>query len=170
MSSCWVPRSPLHVHRLCGKEKARVKNPVTSMSQRRALDAAPQKKHDAVTIRSCTVGKRGRSPVPPIHETRQDFREDQDMTIFKPSTLLLAGIASLAMIPGVAQAQSTDAAAPAATPDDANTVVVTAQRRSENNLNVPVAVSVLKPEALNDFHAAGSDTLLSLSGKVPSLY
>ncbi|MES2046657.1 MAG: TonB-dependent receptor [Pseudomonadota bacterium] len=92
------------------------------------------------------------------------------MTYFKTSTLLLAGIASLAMIPGIAQAQSTDAPAAAATADDPNTIVVTAQRRSENDMNVPVAVSVLKPEALNDFHAAGADTLLSLSGKVPSLY
>jgi len=92
------------------------------------------------------------------------------MTYFKTSTLLLAGIASLAMIPGAAQAQTTDAPAAAATADDANTIVVTAQRRSENDMNVPVAVSVLKPEALNDFHAAGADTLLSLSGKVPSLY
>ena len=94
------------------------------------------------------------------------------MTTFKTSTLLLAGIATLAMIPGAAQAQSTDApaAAPAATTEDPNTIVVTAQRRSENDMNVPVAVSVIKPEALTDFHAAGADTLLSLSGKVPSLY
>ena len=94
------------------------------------------------------------------------------MTAFKTSTLLLAGIATLAMIPGAAQAQSTDtpAAAPAATTEDPNTIVVTAQRRSENDMNVPVAVSVIKPEALTDFHAAGADTLLSLSGKVPSLY
>ena len=35
---------------------------------------------------------------------------------------------------------------------------------------VPVAVSVLKSEALRDYQAAGADTLLSLSGKVPSLY
>ena len=94
------------------------------------------------------------------------------MTYFKPSTLLLAGIATLAMIPGAAQAQSADApaAAPAATTEDPDTIVVTAQRRSENDMNVPVAVSVIKPEALTDFHAAGADTLLSLSGKVPSLY
>ncbi|MDB5708126.1 MAG: TonB-dependent receptor [Sphingomonas bacterium] len=94
------------------------------------------------------------------------------MTSFKTSTLLLAGIATLAMIPGAAQAQSADApaAAPAATTEDPNTIVVTAQRRSENDMNVPVAVSVIKPEALTDFHAAGADTLLSLSGKVPSLY
>lgn len=92
------------------------------------------------------------------------------MTYFKTSTLLLAGIATLAMTPGMAQAQTADAPAAAATTDDPNTIVVTAQRRSENDLNVPVAVSVLKPEALTDYHAAGADTLLSLSGKVPSLY
>ena len=37
-------------------------------------------------------------------------------------------------------------------------------------MKVPVAVSVLKSEALRDFQAASADTLLSLSGKVPSLY
>lgn len=58
---------------------------------------------------------------------------------------------------------------PTAASDD-NTVVVTAQRRSENAITVPVAVSVLKPEQLRDLDAAGGDTLLSLSGRVPDLY
>ena len=40
----------------------------------------------------------------------------------------------------------------------------------ENTLNVPIAVSVVRPEALHDFQSAGGDTLLSLSGRVPSLY
>ena len=47
---------------------------------------------------------------------------------------------------------------------------MTAQRRSENTMSVPVAVSVIGAEALKDYTAAGADTLLSLSGKVPSLY
>ena len=95
------------------------------------------------------------------------------MTIFKSSSLLLAGIATLAMIPTMAQAQSSGAAsAPtaAATTDEDGTVIVTAQRRSERDLSVPIAVSVLRPEALTDFHSGGGDTLLSLSGKVPDLY
>lgn len=49
-------------------------------------------------------------------------------------------------------------------------IVVTAQRRSENLKNVPISVGVLKGDDYQDFKAAGSDSLLSLSGKVPSLY
>ncbi|MEP6784357.1 MAG: TonB-dependent receptor [Sphingomonadales bacterium] len=72
-------------------------------------------------------------------------------------------IAALSMIPVAAFA------APAADAAD-DTIVVTAQRRSEDAMAVPVAVSVLKSDQLRDYQAAGSDTLLSLSGKVPSLY
>jgi iron complex outermembrane receptor protein len=72
-------------------------------------------------------------------------------------------IAAITLIPATAWA------APA---DEANddTIIVTAQRRSEDAMSVPVAVSVLKTDQLRDYQAAGSDTLLSLSGKVPSLY
>ncbi len=49
-------------------------------------------------------------------------------------------------------------------------IIVTAQRRTENAMTVPIAVSVLSADKLNDYSAAGGDTLLSLSGKVPSLY
>lgn len=82
---------------------------------------------------------------------------------------LLAGIATLAVSPLAAQAPT--AAAPAATDDSqVETITVTAQRRVENDLKVPVAVSVVRTDQLKDYVAAGSDTLLSLSGKVPSLY
>jgi iron complex outermembrane receptor protein len=47
---------------------------------------------------------------------------------------------------------------------------VTAQRRAEDTMAVPVSVSVLKSDVLRDYQAGGADTLLSLSGKVPSLY
>ena len=94
----------------------------------------------------------------------------------RPSLLapLLAGTALLAATPAfaqsVAQPQASDpTTSPVAATDD-NTVVVTAQRRSENAITVPVAVSVLKPEELHDLDAAGGDTLLSLSGRVPDLY
>lgn len=80
--------------------------------------------------------------------------------------ILLTGIASFALLPAKAQAAA-DEAADAAVGD---TIVVTAQHRSEDVLKVPVAVSVIKNDALNDYQAAGADTLLSLSGKVPSLY
>jgi iron complex outermembrane recepter protein len=87
--------------------------------------------------------------------------------------LLLAGAASAATVP-FASAQTADApvAAPAATDDGApdGDIIVTANRRNENTINVPVAVSVIRAESLRDFQAAGADTLLSLSGRVPSLY
>ncbi len=76
--------------------------------------------------------------------------------------ILVASIASTALVPAWASA--------AAGNEAADTIVVTAQRRSENTLAVPVAVSVLKTDALREYQAAGADTLLSLSGKVPSLY
>lgn len=80
--------------------------------------------------------------------------------------VLLTGIASFALLPATAQAAADEAADGAV--DD--TIVVTAQHRSEDVLKVPMAVSVIKNDALNDYQAAGADTLLSLSGKVPSLY
>lgn len=49
-------------------------------------------------------------------------------------------------------------------------VVVTAQRRVENQQDVPVSTSVLSGEALTTMTASGDDTLLALSGKVPGLY
>ncbi len=88
--------------------------------------------------------------------------------------LLLAGFASFLLVPAAAQAAA--AADAAVTAGDAadetgnEPIVVTAQRRIEDAMKVPVAVSVLRSEALHDFQAAGADTLLSLSGKVPSLY
>lgn len=89
--------------------------------------------------------------------------------------LLLAGTAGLIVLPQAAQAQAqaqtaSDTADPVAADADNGEIVVTAQRRSENAIAVPVAVSVIKPEALHDYQAAGADTLLSLSGRVPSLY
>ena len=54
--------------------------------------------------------------------------------------------------------------------DAACDIIVTAQRRSERTLDVPVTVSVLGPETLRDYQAGGADTLLSLSGRVPGLY
>lgn len=93
------------------------------------------------------------------------------------AAVLMVGIAPFAM-PTLAQAKTADAStdeASAATDDaadgaDNGDIIVTAQRRSENALTVPIALSVLKPEALHDFQSGGADTLLSLSGRVPSLY
>ena len=77
------------------------------------------------------------------------------------TAILLSGIAPFALF-ATTQAQAADA--PAKTPDaapadapatgDADDIIVTAQRRSENALTVPIAVSVLKPEALHDFQSS----------------
>ena len=88
--------------------------------------------------------------------------------------LLLSSAACALALPTLAAAQEAPAvtaeAQADATPPGLGDIVVTAQRRSENTLTVPVAVSVIRPETLRDYAAAGGDTLLSLSGKVPSLY
>jgi iron complex outermembrane receptor protein len=89
------------------------------------------------------------------------------MKFSKTTALLLAGIGCAAVMPAGAQAQA-DAAL--ANGGDNDAIIVTAQRRVENAMTVPVAVSVIRPEALHDYQAAGADTLLSLSGRVPSLY
>ncbi|MBA2933866.1 TonB-dependent receptor [Sphingomonas sp. CGMCC 1.13654] len=94
------------------------------------------------------------------------------MTLSKSTAWLFTGIAALALEPAAASAQTQAADTPtnAETAADNNAIIVTAQRRTEDAMKVPVAVSVLKPEALHDYQAAGADTLLSLSGRVPSLY
>ncbi|MFZ5748411.1 MAG: TonB-dependent receptor [Pseudomonadota bacterium] len=54
--------------------------------------------------------------------------------------------------------------------DGLEEIVVTAERRPENQQDVPVSVGVVSGAALRDYTASGDDTLLSLAGKVPSLY
>ncbi|WP_296307540.1 TonB-dependent receptor [Erythrobacter sp.] len=88
--------------------------------------------------------------------------------------LLLTGAAATVMS-AAAHAQTArpgddEASSPASEPDAEGDIIVTAQRRSERTLDVPVTVSVLGPEALRDYQAGGADTLLSLSGRVPGLY
>ena len=49
-------------------------------------------------------------------------------------------------------------------------VVVTAERRSENLQKVPLSVAVIAADDVRAAAAGGDDTLLSLSGRVPSFY
>jgi iron complex outermembrane receptor protein len=49
-------------------------------------------------------------------------------------------------------------------------VVVTAERRSENLQKVPLSVAVIDADQVRAAAAGGDDTLLSLSGRVPSFY
>ena len=91
------------------------------------------------------------------------------MTTGTRHALLLVGAALGALAPATARAQTAIAPSTSASVGDADTIVVTAQRRVENPLTVPVTESVVRPEQLRDYGAAGGDTLLSLSGKVPDL-
>ncbi|NKJ41507.1 TonB-dependent receptor [Novosphingobium sp. SG720] len=81
---------------------------------------------------------------------------------------MLAG-AALAAIAPAAFAQDTAPAAADTAAETGDAIVVTAERRQENIMSVPVSVAVMKPELLHNLQAAGADTLLSLAGRVPSL-
>jgi iron complex outermembrane recepter protein len=86
----------------------------------------------------------------------------------------LAAVAASALLLAPA-AQAQDAAGAAASADAASganlgEIVVTAERRSENLQKVPISVGVISGAGARDYQAAGDDTLLALSGKVPSLY
>jgi iron complex outermembrane receptor protein len=72
--------------------------------------------------------------------------------------------------PTLAAAQTAEPAAAESDTGQLSDIVVTAERRSENLTNVPVSVGVLAGDEARAFSSGGDDTLLSLSGKVPSLY
>lgn len=57
---------------------------------------------------------------------------------------------------------------PAASTSQLETVIVTAERKRESTLNVPVAATVMKPEMLETLAASGADVRM-LAAKVPSL-
>lgn len=81
----------------------------------------------------------------------------------------LAGAAIGALLlaePAVLQARADNAVAD----NGLETVVVTAERRSENLQSVPVSVGVLSGDSITRMSAGGDDTLLSLSGKLPGLF
>jgi len=85
------------------------------------------------------------------------------------SVLFLGAAFSALVIGGTAEAQ--DSTAATATADEPTAeIVVTAERRPETLRNTPVSVAVIGGQDARDFTASGDDTLLSLSGKVPSFY
>ncbi len=51
-----------------------------------------------------------------------------------------------------------------------DTITVTAERREQNLQDVPVSVGVVQGEAMRAYTEGADDTLLALSGKVPSFY
>lgn len=90
------------------------------------------------------------------------------------ASVLLASVAFAASAaestqPDTAEAQAQrDSSGGATTSLEA--VTVTAERREENLQEVPVSVGVVQGDAMRDYTAGGDDTLLALSGRVPSLY
>jgi iron complex outermembrane recepter protein len=88
--------------------------------------------------------------------------------VFARRALLSGAAVAMALTAGTAFAQD---AAPAAQQDEGapGDIVVTAQRREERLVDVPVSVAVVQGEQLRDFQAAGDDTL-ALAGRVPGLY
>ena len=90
------------------------------------------------------------------------------MKIMLSASILRATVAAAAICAPVGSWAADAPVADAVATED--TIIVTAQRRNEDVLKVPVTVSVLRGDAVKDFQAAGGDTLLTLSGKVPSLY
>ncbi len=86
----------------------------------------------------------------------------------KTKTYLLAGLPVLlaGAVPVFAQDTAPQDTTQEAAPAD---IVVTAQRRPENIRDVPIAVSVLEGSKVSAIASGGAD-ILSLAGRVPSLY
>ena len=100
---------------------------------------------------------------------------------FMPARRPLAlAVSALTLLAAAGGAFADDAAPPqdkAASPrrepgsaTSLDTVTVTAERREQNLQEVPVSVGVMQGDAMRQITAGGDDTLLALSGKVPSLY
>ncbi|WP_294330299.1 TonB-dependent receptor [uncultured Sphingomonas sp.] len=86
----------------------------------------------------------------------------------KRSLMIGAAMGALFACPS---AFAQDSAATAANDKDGLAeIVVTAERRPENQQEVPLSVAVLPAAQARDYTASGDDTLLALSGKVPGLY
>ncbi|WP_282270332.1 TonB-dependent receptor [Stenotrophomonas sp. PS02298] len=90
-----------------------------------------------------------------------------------PRRSLLAQACALLILPLAAQTALAQDAAPAEARSAAtalDTITVTAERREQNLQDVPVSVGVVQGEALRSYAEGADDTLLALSGRVPSFY
>lgn len=87
----------------------------------------------------------------------------------KALVLTLLGLGA-SMLPGMAMAQTASASVDTEDSGELGDIVVTAERRSEKLTQVPVSVGVVGGDDLRAFTGGGDDTLLSLAGRVPSLY
>jgi iron complex outermembrane recepter protein len=97
------------------------------------------------------------------------------MTSHTPRRALFLGLLSLgaSALPGIALAQTAaaDAGTAASSAQEAgDDIVVTAQRREERLMDVPLSLGVVRGDDVRTFTAGGDDTLLALSGRVPGLY
>jgi len=90
--------------------------------------------------------------------------------------LLLASIVTAAaaqdMAPSLAgsEQQATRGTATGDAATSLDTITVTAEHREQNLQEVPVSVGVVQGDAMRNYTAGGDDTLLALSGRVPSFY
>jgi iron complex outermembrane receptor protein len=89
---------------------------------------------------------------------------------FKTATLIGVALGALMCANGASAQTAPAVAASGVDVDDLEVITVTAERRSENLQKVPVSVGVVGGSDLRAFQSGGEDTLLALSGKVPSLY
>nr|WP_252255873.1 TonB-dependent receptor [Lysobacter capsici] len=88
-------------------------------------------------------------------------------------TALARACGALLLLSAATAASAQDApqtAAPAPSATSLDAVTVTAERREQNLQDVPVSVGVMQGDAMRALTAGGDDTLLALSGRVPSLY
>jgi iron complex outermembrane recepter protein len=95
------------------------------------------------------------------------------MNMFRSAAMAAVSALALAQAPAaLAQAAPVQPAPsqPAQPTDGGDAIVVTAEHRSENTLNVPITLSVLHNDQMLDYAAGGGDTLIKLSGRVPNLY
>ena len=99
------------------------------------------------------------------------------MTAASPTRLAVLALSiACALAMGVTTAHAQDASAPAAPsktqngkPVELATVNVTAEKRVENLQKVPISMTVLTPEKLDNYGQSG-DTVLQLASRAPSVY
>jgi iron complex outermembrane recepter protein len=86
----------------------------------------------------------------------------------RPSVRMVAAALALIGLSPVVHAQAAAGSESGAEPGKLQTITVTAERRSENILDVPSSISTISPEMLDVLATSGQDIRV-LSGRVPSL-
>lgn len=86
-----------------------------------------------------------------------------NLRAFSHRTIFAAGASAAALLAGQqAAAQETDA-------EGLDVIIVTTQKREENQQEIPISVETLSRERFSNIQAAGDD-ILALAARVPSLY